>query len=258
MHVAGDHGASPATSVQVLRARQYFANQLSQANSENSPQSLFRHRISITFCSVLLEQLFSGLDSGLSLINTQLQHLRLEGEGSAEEEELLALQAKLLFRHSHSKTASKPSQMRSLLEDAIERFPNNSIFLSLYLSNEMRTKIEGRVRRLLEDKILKEGAVTTQGWLFAIYAELHMNARSYNVQSVRALFERAVDAERCTFPPIHSVTSHATPCRTLSSVSIWLLYIELEVKQGDLKRAKGLLQRAIVQCPWSKGDPALS
>jgi hypothetical protein len=42
--------------------------------------------------------------------------------------------------------------------------------------------------------------------------------------------------------------------RTKSSVSLWSLFIEFEVKQGRPLRAKTLLQRALVECPWAKGE----
>lgn len=126
-------------------------------------------------------------------METQIKQLRAEEQASAEEEEARALQAKIAFRHTQTKTAFRPGILREILETALQTFPNNSIFLSLHLFNELRTRIENRVRRVLDEIVLKAERVTSEGWLFAIYAELHLNSRTYNVEAVRSLFERAVD-----------------------------------------------------------------
>ena len=41
--------------------------------------------------------------------------------------------------------------------------------------------------------------------------------------------------------------------RTRASPVIWRIYLEFEVRAGDLERAKGLLYRAIGECPFYKG-----
>ena len=181
----------------LLTAGAYYRQLLASANKDDAPQNLFRHRVSITFCSALLAYLSEDLDTALVVFDKQCLQLRSEARQSAEEEEVIALQAKLLFRHTQTKTAFRPGQLRRVLESALADFPNNSIFLSLHFYNELRTRIENRVRRTLDELVLKEDTVTSEGWLFAIYAELHLNARSYNAEAVRSLFERAVDNPRC-------------------------------------------------------------
>jgi len=227
-------GSRPGQAA-LLTAKSHYRQLLERANSEDAPQALFRHRVSITFCSALLAYLADDLDTSMTILDKQRMQLRSEGKASAEEEELLAIQAKILFRHTQTKTAFRPGQLRAVLESALEDFPNNSIFLSLHFYNELRTRIENRVRRALDNLVLKEDTVTSEGWLFAIYAELHLNSRNYNAEAVRSLFERAVENTR-----------------TKSSVSLWSLFIEFEVKQGRPLRAKTLLQRALVECPWAK------
>lgn len=135
----------------------------------------------------------------MALLGKQIVQLQSEAKQSAEEEEMLAIQAKILFRHTQTRTAFRPGQLRNVLEGALTEFPNNSIFLSLYFYNELRTRIENRVRRTLDELVLEKETVTTEGWLFAIYAELHLNARGYNAEAVRNLFERAVESTRFVF-----------------------------------------------------------
>ena len=43
---------------------------------------------------------------------------------------------------------------------------------------------------------------------------------------------------------------------TKSSPSIWTLYIDFEVRNGELERAKALIYRALRECPWCKGESA--
>lgn len=158
---------------------------------------------------------------------------------SAEEEEAHGLLAKLHYRHQELNGSWRPGDLRGILEEAIDTFPNNSVFHSLYLYNETRTRIDNRVRKVLDEKVLRRPSVTAEDWLFAIYAELHINSRAYNPAKVRSLFKRAVDSVR-------------------SSVSLWTLYIDFEIRQDNPRRAKRLLQRALADCPWSKGECDMS
>ncbi len=41
--------------------------------------------------------------------------------------------------------------------------------------------------------------------------------------------------------------------RTRGSAIIWRIYMEFEIRFGDSKRLKGLLYRALSQCPFVKG-----
>lgn len=204
----------PPSSALVLKARQYYLKQLTSANGADATQSQFRHRISLTFCLALIALLSGDIDDAEAVLAKQTAHLRSEASRSAEEEEALIIHAKILFRQTQGKSAFRPGRLRDLLEDALARYPNNSIFLSLYLFNEMRTRLENRTRTMLENTILKNEEVTSEGWLFAIYAELHLNARQYNPQSVRTLFERAVSNLRW----VHSPCTYVSRILTLSLI----------------------------------------
>lgn len=54
-------------------------------------------------------------------------------------------------------------------------------------------KIQNRIRKTLEEHVLRDKDATSEGYLFAIFAELHLDARSRNVWAVRNLFDRAVE-----------------------------------------------------------------
>lgn len=175
----------------VLRTRQYYRGCINSANAPDASSSLFRHRISLVFALALLEYATTGIEAAQQVIQQQIAHLRHEGLHSAEEEEAHALCAKICYRHMQTATLFRPGLMRAGLENAIDHFPRNSIFLSLYLHNEARSRIENRVRGMLKRKVLHSNQAGAESWLFAIYAEVHLNARQYNANAVRSLFEQA-------------------------------------------------------------------
>lgn len=42
-------------------------------------------------------------------------------------------------------------------------------------------------------------------------------------------------------------------CSTKSSIIIWKNYIEFELMQKNIEKAKALFYRSLRDCPWSKG-----
>ncbi|BGO94695.1 hypothetical protein NBRC10512_004875 [Rhodotorula toruloides] len=224
---------SPAT---ILRARQYYARELEASFQPRATQALLRNRNHLAFSLALFEYISRGLSTAVDILEQHL--LRLDGAGAcgtAEHEEAFVLYAKLLFRHSSRGKGYKPGQLRELLDRALQQYKNNSLFLSLAYHNELRMKIQNHFRLVMEEKVLKENAATSEGWLFAIFAELHLDARRPNIWAVRNLFDRALDNPK-----------------TKSSPSLWTLYIDFEVRNGELQRAKSLIYRAIRECPWCK------
>ncbi|GAA6036634.1 hypothetical protein JCM8097_001263 [Rhodosporidiobolus ruineniae] len=221
---------------QLLRARQYYSHSLEAAFQPRATQAHLRNRNHLAFSSALLEYLAQSLDAAVEVLETHLFRLEVAGvNGSAEHEEALMMYAKLLYRHSAQGGAYRPTQLRDLLERALKAFKDNSLFLSLFYHNELRMKIQNRFRRSMEELVLKETEATSEGWLFAIFAELHLNSRNVNVWAVRNLFDRALDNSK-----------------TRSSPSLWVLYVDFEVKNGELQRAKSLIYRALRECPWVK------
>lgn len=45
------------------------------------------------------------------------------------------------------------------------------------------------------------------------------------------------------------------PCvsRTKSNIGLWMIYVEFEMREKDLRRAKEVFFRGVRCCPWSKG-----
>ncbi|SCV68709.1 BQ2448_830 [Microbotryum intermedium] len=230
--------SAKVTPAQKLRARQFYTTELEASFQPFATQRLVRNRNHLAFSFALFDYLCRG-DLTASTTEIFEQHLsRLEdagAKGSCEHEEAYQSYVKLLYRHAEKgKRGHRPAQLRQVLERAIAEFRNNTMFLSLYYHNELRTKIQNRVRRTMEDHVLKKDP-TSQGYLFAIFAEAHLDSRSTNVWGVRNLFERAVEDPS-----------------TRSSPSIWALYIDFELRNEERTRVKTQLYRAVEACPWCR------
>jgi len=170
--------------------------------------SLGRVNHAIAFAEVrsLLEYLVSNREVTASLpiyvdLLSELERRGLCGPNSAAHERCLMAEARLLYYHSSTSRLFKMKIMREFLNDALRIFPNNSVFLELFAWNEAKTKIENRVRALVRDVVLREGAETILGYGFAIWAEMRMIGVGghYNPHAVRALFEQAVETDGFAF-----------------------------------------------------------
>lgn len=73
-------------------------------------------------------------------------------------------------------------------------------------------------------------------WLSAIYSELHKYT-PYHVNSVRDYFDRSTQ-----------------DTRTKSSILLWKCYIQFELLQENMQKARSLFYRSVRECPWSKGE----
>ncbi|KAL8278570.1 hypothetical protein RQP46_009062 [Phenoliferia psychrophenolica] len=230
-----DPNARPPPAL-ILKARQHYTSLLESSFQPSVPQSTLRNRNHVAYSFAIFEYCSTGLAAAVAVLEQHLFRLDCAGAlGGAEHEEAFMSYAKLLYRRASGGGGFRPGQLRDVLERAIKEFPNNSLFLCLFYHNELRMKIQNRVRRTLELSVLADKSVTSEGWIFAIYAELHLDARSHNVCGVRNLFDRAIENPR-----------------TRSSASIWTLFIDFEIRNGELARAKALLYRGIRECPWVK------
>jgi len=225
--------SSIPTTTQVLKARSFFAQKLSYLSTLAVSERDYNNAHHYYVCSAMFEYLTQGLDYACQVFETIWTGFRDRGvERSIDNEVLLVAYARMLYRHSAKRGVYKPSIMRDMLTRSLELFPNNTILLSLFMWNEARTKIENRVRQLVNQAIERDPNYVL--WEFAIYSELHHHL-PYNANMVRSLFERAVECSR-----------------TRSSIALWRLYIEFEIREGNQERAKVVFYRSIRECPWAK------
>lgn len=153
----------------------------------------------------------------------------------AFQERLYVMYTKLVYSHT-KQAAYQPGLMRDVLIDALAPFPTNSLFLNLYFHNESRTRIQNRVRALLDRQLSGSQAQVAESWIFRLFVELHLDARSYNAQAVQYIFEQAV-----------------TALQSRPSVAVWQLFLQFAILQKHPALIKSVLLRAVQECPTAKG-----
>ncbi|KAF9411003.1 hypothetical protein BGZ94_001464 [Podila epigama] len=169
-----------------------------------------------------------------------------------EAEMLWTQLAKMVYFHSIGKGESapesqrhsggfQPKALRRIVHSGLERFPNSSIFQSLYFWTESKQRVYGRVRTWVNDCVTQgcavNGGLVGEGagypaanksvlWIFGLYYEL-WHRETYNVHTVRTMLESALESSKAT--------------SLNSSPNLWMIYIELELREyarlKDLARA---------------------
>ncbi|KAJ5174284.1 uncharacterized protein N7482_000161 [Penicillium canariense] len=188
--------------------------------------------------------------------------------------------ARLIYFHVSQNREFKPLQIHTFLKESISLFPHNTMFLSLFMWNELRFPIFDRVRdplalinadperryQLHEQSalpIIIPQRVPVSTHLFSIYMELCRPVfTGGTIHSVRAAFERAIGEHS------NSVSNGADDKvagksfdgdSARSNLTIWKLYMLFELDRAqDIKAAKAVFYRAIRACPWSKELPMLA
>jgi hypothetical protein len=100
---------------------------------------------------------------------------------------------RVVFLTTKTAHSFKPAVVREVLEIALAKYPNNSLFLSMYGWSEGRSKLDNKVRRFINQMLTSNP--THQLWLFAIWTELQQRA-SPNKQVIRSLFEQCFESPR--------------------------------------------------------------
>ncbi|KAL1598657.1 hypothetical protein SLS60_007797 [Paraconiothyrium brasiliense] len=99
--------------------------------------------------------------------------------------------AQFLTLHTERARIVKPALLREALEPFIQKFPDNTILLSLYAANEARFAIDDRVRSILHHNVQGKNR-TIVSWTFAIHHEtLRGEISGSTSHSIRALIRKA-------------------------------------------------------------------
>ncbi|KAI7957432.1 hypothetical protein MJO28_004527 [Puccinia striiformis f. sp. tritici] len=232
--------SQPRSPALLLRVRRAFIGHLAGSFQDDVPLTLLRSRISVGVGYGTFEYITEGFEAGCSAYEFSLK--ALNGlDSPAEEEELWLSYSKLIYQQIVDHQRFKPIQIREILQRAIVKFPNNSIFLAIFAFNESKMKIQNHTRRLIDSILLNNNTngnnlvVTVNRWLFAIWVELNLNSSTFNQAAVRSLFERALTNQSIR-----------------ACLQMWILYIEFEIRNQNYDRARSLIKRSIAHCPWSK------
>ncbi|RYP81957.1 hypothetical protein DL769_001801 [Monosporascus sp. CRB-8-3] len=239
-HMSSLSEDGPVAPSQVLKARQLFLSSQDYLLSSGDPE----HAIIYAEALALLEystgrsnkepssenqgDIWSATTSVSTCSDEFIsRHLTT----SQAHEKLLQFASRLLYFHA-SRGPFRPGFLREQLTKYIGLFPQNTVFLSLLAWKETRLSIDDRVRSVLDTTVLVEPHDCVSSRAFAIRYE----ARTGNVHSTRAAFERALESEACRHHP-----------------GLWISYVRFCHGSRELRpKAKDVFYRAIQHCPWSK------
>ncbi|PHH76135.1 hypothetical protein CDD80_1767 [Ophiocordyceps camponoti-rufipedis] len=144
--------------------------------------------------------------------------------GSSTKELLLQCASKMLYFHS-TKGPFRRAFMREQLAGFINRFPQNTMFISLFAWADTGVGVIDETRQLLADKVLTKTHDAVSSRLLAVSYELTRG----NAHRTRAALQQAVSSEACR-----------------SSVVLWLWYVRFCRSQASLRAGAGeVLYRAL-------------
>ena len=203
------------------------------------------HAVLAMECLILFEYLknISTLSTATAAFTENLHLLSINfTDTKSGEESFRQSFARLLYHHATHEHLFKPSEIRVLLAESVSRFPQNTVFLSLYAWNENRFRIDDRVRSIVQDVVLgisdteKAGKDNVLSHFFAIQIEMNRGVGlGSNDNAIRATFERAIESRS------------GRHC-----AGIWKMYFLFEHSRRDLKKATVVFYRGIRACPWVK------
>jgi len=219
----------PVTPTRLVKARKDFQQKLREISSSTHFSSEFTnsHEMHLCVCFALFEYLTLGIDQGCAAFDYILKKFEAN---SLDHEQLMIAYVQLLSYHQATHKAP-PSLLRNLLYKAMDIYPDNTLFLTLFVKGEGRVSIANRLRRYFDDACAKHPSAIL--YMFSIETEMSRLGSGYRIKS---LFEKALE---------HPLTRN--------SPILWRTYISWQVEQaGDPRAAKQVFYRAIRHLPWAK------
>jgi hypothetical protein len=245
---AGIEGGGLATT---LRARRSLQETLT-----STPKAQWQYREMLIKRLALLERIVGSVESANHVFASYLHPLQ---RGSIEHESLTVAHLMLLHRdRTVLKNAVPPSLWQVKVTDALEAYPSNTVIMGMFLEGEKGQGIWGRVRGMLGESttgyVSQEKDVArrvVEVWIAGWEKGRWENEK----ERTRSGLAAAVENERCAIVFRVILILWAQDCyrRTRDSAIIWRLYIEFEIRIGELQQAKKMLFRAIGECPLVKG-----
>ncbi|KAI0094968.1 NRDE-2, necessary for RNA interference-domain-containing protein [Irpex rosettiformis] len=185
---------------------------------------------------VLLELLTSSIDSVIFILDAEIERLI---EGTISHESLTMASLLLLYVHgSVLCNPIPPSLLRDRAERAISQYPSNTIILGLFLEAEKGQVVWGKVRLVL-------GETSVAG----LPREKDLPRRIAEIWAAGWEKGRWKAEEERVRTGLAAATQDE---RTRGSAILWRVYLEFEIRAGQLQRAKKLLFRAVGECPLAK------
>ena len=138
---------------------------------------------------VLFEYLTSGLDTAIQKCQSLTNELD-EKDMQIAQERLLLSTSRTVYHHTKVQGWYRIATLRDFWAVALEKFPHNTAFLSLFTWNEANARIDGRVRKLFTSL---EKKATVDDWIFTIWSSVNVEHDRTSPHTTRALFEKALE-----------------------------------------------------------------
>ncbi|KAK0208141.1 NRDE-2, necessary for RNA interference-domain-containing protein [Desarmillaria ectypa] len=219
-------GVAGQGGVAILRAKRNLED------ISNHKHSAWKDKEAWVKLRALLELLTSNdLFQSLSVFDN---HTHQTGV-SVVDESMTVASLLFIFRHGCVlKRPMTPSILRDRASAALRKYPSNSIIFGLFLEGEKGQGIWGRVRDMLGEIPRDEKDVCRR--IEEVWVARWQSGRwEGEIERTRSGLASAVEGER-----------------TRGSFILWRIYIEFEIRVGQLQKAKKLLFRAIGECPLAK------
>lgn len=99
----------------------------------------------------MFEYLTVGLEASCEIFQKSLQLFK---EGDKMHEDILVAYGKLVQRHS-IQHPTPPGILRNILLNALDIYPNNYLFINLFIDNEARSQMANRIRTFFSESLTK-------------------------------------------------------------------------------------------------------
>ncbi|XP_052775982.1 nuclear exosome regulator NRDE2-like [Mya arenaria] len=235
-------GEIPSSSV--LKTVSKFSKALERANANffRSPTQDNKNRLlSTVWCYAKFTYCKSGLELSVDMISDVIQNLYLLTDPSVTRG-LHEYKLKLIVHHM-AVSSGLVSYLRDHLDQALQAFPNDPIFLSLFVDIERKSKISGRLNRFFDRACRMAESHIPVAVGVGFLCSVLQDRKSIDYSStLSGLVHRA-----------RSWLEHSLSTTCLEhSILLWRLYLTLESEVEGGGRLKGVFYRAVQHCPWAK------
>jgi hypothetical protein len=187
-------GTVPIATATLLRLRNAFRDGFEHALGQSQPKLAALNAEMLALVAYLTEPdaLQVSVDSIHEQCNVTQQRLT---DDHVLVEMLHQVKAGIIAYHIRQRRPYRPAFVRFELETSIAHFPDNTLFLEMYRDNEVRFRLDDRVRSILKTQVLTQRQSPLVTWTFAVNQELlryKSQSSGSTAESVRSTFNRAL------------------------------------------------------------------
>ncbi|KAJ8044687.1 Protein NRDE2-like [Holothuria leucospilota] len=270
---------SSVSSGRILKARKRFVELLDECKMEYSPivgpspapgtedavspsgsylfhlsccYALFQYlTVSLQGANIAFQDAISFIEKVPS--NSVMMSSLTSSQKDLDHELLTVSHIQILSYHTAVNPVSIVS-LRSMLQRALLKYPSNSTLLEVLIQTESKAYVMGRLRRHFDH--VTETCTSPLPMFFAILCELRRQDTIKEATKERSLtfdIKDTVISETGVSHRIRSLFEKAVSSRhTRHCILFWRMFLEFEVTQRNMKRAKSVFYRSLQNCPWAK------